>query len=188
MILPSLVLGWEFFFSYSEIALEIVIRPVEPKDESAIARLWQALSAYHESLDARLPPAVPGAAERYAARLVERRDDPFTRALVAEVNGQVVGYILGAVIDLHPDLFQHVDAGFIADIYVDPAFRRQGVARQLVRTMYRWFSKQGVQQVEWQVAATNAEGIRFWEAVGGEPIMVRMRASLDGKSLLSNKD
>lgn len=153
----------------------VTIRPVEPRDERAIARLWQALSDYHVEIDSRLPPPTPGAAERYAERLIERRDDPQTHTFVAVVDGKVVGYVLGAVIDLHPDLFQHVDSGFIADIFVDSAYRQQGIARQLVETINKWFAEQGVTRTEWQVAAANVEGIRFWEAVGGQSIMIRMR-------------
>jgi GNAT superfamily N-acetyltransferase len=158
---------------------ETVIRQVEPRDEAAIARLWQMLTDYHGEIDPRLPGATPGAAGRYAARMIERRDDPYTRAFVAERDGVVIGYVLGAVIDLHPDLFQHVDAGFIADIFVDPAYRSQGVARRLVETINTWFAAQGVRHVEWQVAARNPDGIRFWEAVGGQPIMIRMRMSIE---------
>ncbi len=164
-------------------AHEVVIRQVAPRDEQALARMWQELTDYHVALDPRLPGATPGAAARYAARLLERRDDPYTRAFVAEVGGQVIGYVLGAVIDLHPDLFDHVDSGFIADIYVDPAYRRQGVARQLVDRINRWFAEQGVRHTEWQVAAANTEGIRFWEAINGRAIMVRMRVDLDGHSV-----
>ncbi len=159
----------------------MTIRLVQPKDQAAIARLWQALTDDHVQLDPRLPGSTPGAAERYAERLVERRDDPYTRTFVAEVDGQVVGYILGAVIDLHPDLFEHVDSGFIADIFVDPAYRGRGLARQLVTTMNNWFREQGVSRTEWQVAALNKDGIRFWEAVGGSPIMLRMRMDLDAQ-------
>jgi GNAT superfamily N-acetyltransferase len=159
---------------------EVTIRRVERRDERAVARLWQALSDYHVEIDSRLPPPTPGAAKRYAARLIERRNDPQTRAFVAEVDGVVVGYVLGAVIDLHPDLFDHVDSGFIADIFVDPAYRQQGIARQLVETINRWFAKQGVNRTEWQVAAANVEGIRFWEAVGGQSIMIRMRMENTG--------
>jgi GNAT superfamily N-acetyltransferase len=108
---------------------EVTVRPVAPRDETALARLWQALSDHLVRVDPRLPAATPGAAKRYASRLLERRDDPYTRAFVAESGGQVVGFALGAVVDLHPDLFEHIDSGFIADIYVDPAFRRQGIAR-----------------------------------------------------------
>jgi ribosomal protein S18 acetylase RimI-like enzyme len=158
----------------------VTIRPVEPRDEEAIARMWQALTDYHVQLDPRLPRSAPGAAERYSERLLKRRDDAQTRTLVAEVNGVVVGYVLGAVIDLHPDLFQHVDVGFIADIFVDSAFRRRGIARQLVTAINAWFAEQGVTHIEWQVAAANTAGLHFWEAVGGLAITVRMRVGVDG--------
>lgn len=126
-----------------------------------------------------MPASTPGAADRYAARLIERRADPYTRAYVAEVDGQVVGYILGAVLDLHPDLFQHADAGFIADIFVDPGHRQQGLARRLVETINSWFAEQGVRYSELQVAAANETGIRFWESVGGRSITMRMRIEFD---------
>jgi ribosomal protein S18 acetylase RimI-like enzyme len=158
----------------------VTIRPAAPQDEGAIARLWQALTDFHVGLDARLPTAARGAAENYAARLLERRDDPYTRTFVAEVDGQVVGYILGAIIDLHADLFEYADSGFIADVFVDPAYRRRGIARQLFETMSAWFAEQGVQLVEWQVASSNLEAILFWEAVGGKPITVRMQKRLEG--------
>jgi GNAT superfamily N-acetyltransferase len=158
---------------------ELTIRPVAPRDETAIARLWLALTDYHVRLDPRLPGATNGAAQRYASRLLERRDDPFTRALVAEIDERVVGYVLGAVIDLHPDLFEHKEVGFIADIFVEEGYRRRGIARQLVTAINTWFAAQGVEHTEWQVSATNTEGIRFWESVGGSPLMVRMRMTLD---------
>ncbi len=161
-------------------AENVTIRPAAPQDQDAIARLWQALTDYHVGLDARLPTAASGAAGNYAARLLERRDDPDTRTFVAEVDGQVVGYILGAVIDMHADLFEYVDSGFIADVFVDPAYRRRGIARRLFETISAWFAEQGVHLVEWQVASQNLEAILFWEAVGGKPITVRMQKSLDG--------
>ncbi len=160
---------------------ETTIRPVMPHDEAAIARLWQALSDYHVELDARMPVPTPGAAGRYAGRLVERRDDPFTRAFVAEVDGQVVGYILGAVIDLHPDLFDYVASGFIADVFVDATYRRRGIARRLVDTLNAWFAGQGVRHTELQVAAENPGAIRFWEAVGGKSMIIRMRIPLQSE-------
>jgi GNAT superfamily N-acetyltransferase len=158
---------------------DITIRPVAPPDEGAIARLWQALTDFHVQLDPRLPTATPGAAENYAARLIERRDDPYTQTFVAEVGGQVVAYILGAIIELQPDLFEYVDSGFIADVFVDPAYRRRGIARQLVETMTAWFAERGVFPVEWQVAARNPDAIRFWESVGGQPLTIRMQKNPD---------
>jgi GNAT superfamily N-acetyltransferase len=159
----------------------VTIREVEPRDEAAIARLWQELSDYHVVLDPRLPAPVPGAAGLYASRLLERRDDPDTRTFVAEVDGEAVGYVLGAVIDMLPDLFEHDDVGFIADIYVVEPYRRRGIARALVDTINAWFAEQGVSHTEWQVADANAPGRRFWESVGGRPLMTRMRVELNGR-------
>lgn len=159
--------------------LNLSIRRVEPKDETAVARLWQMLSDYHTQLDPRLPVPTPGAAQSYAARLLETRDDEFTRTFVAELDDEVIGYILGAVIDLQADLFEYVNTGFIADVFVDPTYRRQGVARRLVETMNHWFTAQGVQQVEWQVASANQDAVNFWKAVGGQSLTIRMRLKLD---------
>jgi ribosomal protein S18 acetylase RimI-like enzyme len=179
-MLPSLLFGVGVFVSKADsMTDDVTIRQVESRDHDAIARLWQTLTDEHVQLDPRLPVAVPGAAESYAERLLERRDDPFTRTFVATVGDQVVGYILGAVIDLTADLFEYEDSGFIADVFVNPAYRRRGIARQLVETMNRWFAERGVFRVEWQVASANLTAIRFWEAVGGRPITIRMRVSLD---------
>jgi len=158
----------------------ITIRLVEAGDQQTIARMWQALSDYHAQLDSRLPVTTPGAAERYATRMIEVRDDEEMRAFVAEVGGQVVGYILGATIDLQPDLFEHEDIGFIADIYVAPECRRRGVARQLFEAMCRWFEERGIRHVEWQVAVANQEARSFWKAVGGRALTMRMRVSPQG--------
>jgi ribosomal protein S18 acetylase RimI-like enzyme len=158
-------------------AAGVVIRPVEPKDKAAIAQLWQALVEYHVQIDARQPKPVPGAARRYASRLIEQRDDPYTRTFVAQVDGRVVGYVLGAVVDLHADLFEQADSGFIADIFVDPGYRRHGIGRRLVEAINAWFQVQGVRYTELQVAAANGAGIAFWESVGGQPVMVRMQVT-----------
>lgn len=156
----------------------VTIRPVEPRDQEAIARMWRALSEYHVILDSRMPAMAAGAPQAYASRLMDVRDDPTTCALVAETEGRVVGYILGAVIDLTPDLFEHEDVGFIADIYVEPAYRRRGIARQLFHAACAWFAGRGVRHVEWQVAVANQDARRFWEAVGGRALTMRMRLSM----------
>ncbi len=157
---------------------EIVIRPVTKDDTDALGEMWLALVAYHQQLTDDLPGAARGGEHRYVRRIMERLDDPYTCALVAEVEGQVVGFVLGMVIDLMPDIFDQKPSGFLADIYVEPQVRRQGVGRSLVNALIEWFRRCDIHTFDWHVASNNPEGLAFWRSIGGRDVMVRMRADI----------
>ena len=99
--------------------------------------------------------------------------------MVADVDDLVVGYVLGVVVDLAPEMFLQETSGFLADIYVDQAYRRQGVGRALVEALIAWFGKQGIHYYEWHVAARNQESIAFWRSLGGHEVMLRMRGEIE---------
>jgi ribosomal protein S18 acetylase RimI-like enzyme len=157
---------------------QVVIRAAAHADIDAVAGLWSALVDYHRSLDRDLPPAAPNGALRYARRLSDRLDDPMTRVLVAEVDDRIVGYVLGVVVDLAPEMFAQEASGFLADIYVDPAHRRSGIGRALVTALGDWFRSRGLRYYEWHVATSNTDSLAFWREIGGRDVMLRMRADL----------
>lgn len=155
-----------------------MIRPATPADSDAVGRLWERLVEYHRSLDADLPKASENGGVIYVQRLVSRADDSTTRVFVAEEDGEIVGYVLGVVIDLVPEMFVPETSGFLADIYVEPAFRGRGIGRGLVEALAGWFRSQGLPYYEWYVAVRNESGRQFWRQIGGRELMVRMRADL----------
>jgi ribosomal protein S18 acetylase RimI-like enzyme len=159
---------------------EIVIRVATAADADAIGNMWRELVDYHQTLDHDLPEAAQDGARRYAELLIQRMDDPFTRAFVAEGNGRLVGFVLGMIVDLVPDIFAQEPCGFLADIYVDTPYRRRGVGRLLVRALVTWFKDRGVPYFDWHVASANTEGVAFWRALGGRDLMMRMRADVEG--------
>ncbi len=158
--------------------VDTMIRPATYDDAEAIARLWEELVNYHCALDSALPRKSPNGKQIYAQRIVDRLDDIQTCTLVAEEDRQIVGYAVGVVIDLVPDMFIQETAGFIADIYVSPEYRKHGVGRALVETLIIWFRGEGIKHFEWSVAAKNHTGHEFWSAVGGRDVMIRMRAKI----------
>ncbi|MBL8162752.1 MAG: GNAT family N-acetyltransferase [Anaerolineae bacterium] len=160
---------------------ETVIRPANTDDGDAIGELWLALVAYHQALDPALPGAASGGQHRYVRRLLDRLEDRHTCVLVAELDGRVVGYALAMVADLMPDIFDQQASGFLADIYVEPDVRRLGIGRALIESLKAWFRERGVRHFDWHVAAQNHEGIAFWRAIGGQDVMLRMRAQIGEK-------
>ncbi len=158
--------------------VDTMIRPATYDDAEAIAQLWEKLVNYHCALDSALPQKSPNGKRIYAQRIVDRLDDMQTCTLVAEEDGQVVGYAVGVVIDLVPEMFAQETAGFVADIYVSPEYRKRGIGRALVETLVIWFRGEGINYFEWSVAAKNHAGHEFWHAVGGRAVMIRMRAKI----------
>lgn len=155
-----------------------MIRLAKPEDAPRIGRLWEALVNHHHQLDRDLPIAVPDGGILYAKRIQGRLADTHTRVFVAEEDGQIVGYVLSVIVDMPPEMFAHTVGGFLADIYVEPDYRRHGIGRDLVNATVEWFQTCGATYYEWYVAAQNAAGHAFWESVGGRNIMIRMRSEI----------
>lgn len=160
----------------------VVIRPAVEVDIEQIGALWEQLVDYHVLLDQRLPGPVSHGGRRYARRLYDKLSDEYARILVAADGETVVGYVIGMIVDLMPDLFEQEVSGFLADIYVMPAYRQRGVGRRLVKTLVAWFQERNVRYYEWHVSAQNTDAIAFWRELGGEPLMIRMRAPVVGNS------
>lgn len=158
-----------------------MIRPATADDAAVIGDLWEKLVAYHQVLDDDLPRAAPNGGKLYARTIADRLYDRYTCVLVAEEDNQVVGYVLGVVVDLVPDMFEQESGGFLADIYVDTPYRGRGLGRGLVETLGDWFREKGLHHFEWHVASSNSDGIAFWHAVHGRSLMIRMRADLEDK-------
>jgi GNAT superfamily N-acetyltransferase len=157
----------------------MMIRSATQDDLAAIGDLWQSLVEHHMALDAAMPrPAADGAA-RYADRLANMLNDPYAQALVAEVDGRVVGYVTALIAEMRAEMFAEERAGLIADIYVHPSFRGAGIGRALLGALNDWFRLRGAAYVEWYVASRNEAARGFWQRVGGRDVMVRMRLDLD---------
>jgi GNAT superfamily N-acetyltransferase len=161
------------------IVAQVTIRPAVLGDTEAIGQLWLQLVYYHNTLSPDMPRATTDGGKRYARRIASRLQDIHTRVLVAEDDARIVAFVFGVIVDFLPEVFIEEVAGFVADIYVDPAYRGQGIGRALVFELADWFHQRGVQYFEWYVANQNTEGRAFWHALGGRDVMTRMRLNLN---------
>ena len=84
--------------------------------------------------------------------------------LVAEVEGQIVGFILGEISGREfrvPDTI-----GWIDTIGIDPAYQRKGVASALLKEMIADFRQRGVETVYTLVNWSSWDLLQFYKAAG----------------------
>lgn len=84
-------------------------------------------------------------------------------ALVAELAGQAVGYLLGAI---QPDSTTGEPQGYFYDLFVLPALRRRGIGRALQQTAEQIFTGAGLRKVKMWSGLHNQAAIRMAERSG----------------------
>jgi GNAT superfamily N-acetyltransferase len=89
--------------------------------------------------------------------------DPAFRGLVAELSGQVVGFLLhhaGYDTDAATRLL------FVVDLYVTESARGRGIGAALINEARRAATAAGATQLVWTVDRRNALARRFYEGIG----------------------
>ncbi len=149
------------------------VRPATIRDIQQILPLWEALAGLHGELDPALA-VEEGAAREYAEFLRDTIGQPDTCVMLGVEGGQAVGFALGRIQAL-PLAFRERRRGWIQDAFTIPQRRREGIGRQLVEALLAWFSAHRVALVELTVAVRNPDAIRFWETLGFETYMYRLK-------------
>ena len=137
----------------------MTLRPTTPADAPAIAALYRRVSAAGGGL-ARQPDEIT---DEYAAEFVANSRARGT-ALVAEVEGQIVGEIHAYGTGLRA--FAHV-LGELT-VAVDPAFQGRGIGRQLFGALLADVQARQphIRRVELLARESNAGAIRLYESLG----------------------
>jgi len=132
--------------SLSELHLDDIVRIVEKTRHSYQPDLWEDRVTYY------------------------LRRDPES-SVVAEVDGRVVGFMLG---DVRAGEFGIEEpSGWIEVSGVAPGFAGRGVGRALADAMLARYRERGVRQVRTMVDAGMPEVERFFKQVGFEPDSLR---------------
>ena len=145
----------------------VTIREATPADAAAIAEMYVAL---HDD-QWRAGDAPRGAHEPdWLAEVHAAMDSATTRVFVAEVDGAVVG--TARVEFAERPYFRIAE---IRRVYVRPAWRRQGVATELMRVGEEAARDGGAGEVRLSVVAENELALRFYERRGYGHFAIRLR-------------
>lgn len=156
-----------------------IIRRATPADLPWIGRLGGLLVEEHYDFDPqRFLAARPGTPEGYASFISTQLEDPDKAVLVADDNGDVVGYAYAAV-EGYDYMELRGPAGVLHDIIVDPEHRGRGVGRLLVNAALAFFGSRGVPRVVLSTAERNEAAQQLFSSLGFRRTMIEMTLELD---------
>lgn len=159
----------------------ISIRPAAPADLKAIGRLGALLVRMHHELDPdRFIAATPGTEHAYGSFLGTQLDEPSILVLVAERDGEVVGYTYSGV-EGTDYMSLRGPAGVLYDIVVDPAHRGQGVGRVLLDATLDALKAKGAPRAVLSTAEGNTSAQRLFARAGFRRTMIEMTRELGAK-------
>jgi len=144
----------------------------------AVGRLGAMLVRTHHEFDRqRFMAASRHTAQGYASFLGTQLDEADVTVMVAERDGEVVGYVYAAV-EPRDWMSLRDSAGVIHDVIVDPAHRQGGVGRQLVGAALAFLKERGAPRVVLQTAERNEASQRLFEHAGFRRTMIEMTREL----------
>ena len=157
---------------------EISIRPASPADVRAIGRLGAALVRLHHELDERrFLEATPQTEHGYASYVRSQLANREIVVLVAERDGNVVGYTFAGVEGVDY-MSLRGPAGVLHDIVVDPEHRGLGIGRALLDATLTALEERGAPRVVLSTAERNESAQRLFEQAGFRRTMIEMTREL----------
>jgi GNAT superfamily N-acetyltransferase len=159
-------------------SIEVVIRPADAGDFSAVGRVFSEENRFHaELLPDRFQVADPIMEHDWYDAIIA---NPQKALLAAELDGAIIGVVL-ITIRKNPDdtIFAERRYAYIEEIVVCERLRGHAVGQQLMQAARQWALEQSVMEIELHVWELNAPAIHFYEKLGYRAIQRTMKLALD---------
>ena len=147
--------------------------------------LWKALHDHHAIGASQLAGVTPfrSPSESWARRRASYEawlQEPHAFALIAEHDGEPVGYAFVRVRGGETMLATSDRVGSLETLSVLPHARRRGIGGVLVDEVHRELGRLGVRELTVDVMATNTDAARFYERRGMIPYVASYLGRVDG--------
>ena len=150
------------------------IRNAEARDRDPLGKLAGYLVRQHHAFDpARFLEPHAGLEEGYGGFLVRQANGPETAVFVAEVDGEVAGYVYAG---LEPKSWVELrgPAGFLHDVVVAEDMRGRGIGIALLEHAADWLQAAGAPKLMLWTAQQNEGAHRLFAKLGFRRTMIEM--------------
>src|SRR5687768_13189339 len=134
----------------------MITRVASSSDFNAVFPMLRQHRLRQQHLDAALYQLHPDAERRFLRWVGEVGEDPRTTLVVAEDQGQIIGFVYAAV-ERDLPIYLHDEIAVIREWWVEPAFRRRGAGRALMDLAMKELAAIGMCQIRVRTAAGDAD-------------------------------
>jgi ribosomal protein S18 acetylase RimI-like enzyme len=155
----------------------MTIRPATTDDVPAVIPMVRKIAELHESWDSAKYGYKTDVAEMYRGWMTTRANDARSVFLVAEREERLVAFLVATLAREIP-IYRLDQFGFIHDLWVEPEYRNEGVARQMTMLAIEKFRELGVKQVRLDTHAKNDAARALFASCGFRPSVTEMLLEL----------
>jgi GNAT superfamily N-acetyltransferase len=134
----------------------MITRLANPGDHDAIFPMLRQLRLRQQQLDVALYQLHPHAERRFLRWVGEVGEDPRTTLLVAEEQGQIIGFVY-ANIERGLPIYLNEEFAVIREWWVEPPFRGRGVGKALINLAVAELGAVGISQLRVRTPAGDAD-------------------------------
>lgn len=152
------------------------IRDATPADHARIIAMSFGIQQHEHNIVGypMLPPEET--TDRYIKAIIKTATENDGEILVGEMDGETIAYLIGYPKTDEDDL---VDKGFhhhahIADLFVEPKARKQGISRALMQTFQDRMKARGCNWMRIGVQSKNELAIKAYNNFGFDPLSMYM--------------
>ena len=157
--------------------MDAIIRPATIDDLLVVSQLQKAFLNEHERLyDSVFYRMNDNASQEWLSWAQKKLREDELGLFVAEKN-TIVGYVSGWTESRSP-IYVLKNIGYLSNMYVMPAARKQGIASQLNQALLTWFKNRDIEYVELVVNSQANASVNSWIRLGYSEVSKRMRIKL----------
>lgn len=153
----------------------VIIRKAKEEELKIAQDLNHQLFEHDLEYDPLLDMNWPYEKEEYFRNRISEKDGV---CFVAEVDGKVVGYLIGAMIE--PYTYRKIKKqSELENTLVKEEFRGRGIGEKLFEEFVKWSKEHGAERIKVSASADNFGAIKFYQRVGFKPYATELEYEIN---------
>ncbi|CAN5486234.1 hypothetical protein BH10BAC5_BH10BAC5_26320 [soil metagenome] len=151
--------------------MELEIRKYEAGDIDDIVEMQKLMGEYHLKFDKEFYQPSQDSSHELSSYLRKKLDDKEFNLLIADQNGNAVGYVMGWLTE-RPPIYEKRKTAYLSNIFVKDDFRNSGAGKKLYEEMEKWFFSKEIDFIEINADARNTETIEKFRKSGFKDLSI----------------